>query len=184
MATGKVIFAGKDSGNTTAGTMVPSNKPSYFTHPASIQSDWQDACTAPETADNGGSSVVNPQAITRADQNWVYPQLKGTTLMIRLKYNDDVAATITNPVVQPFGIDGTGVGESAAFPQALTDADGTHELTLTLTIASDVTDGTFKYTPPVEVDIDANTAVLIAIKTAFNTTDGTEADSTIQVRLK
>jgi len=183
MATGKVIFAGKDSGNTTTGTMTPSNKPSYFTHPASIQSDWQDACTAPGATDNSGNSVVEPQAITRVAQNWVYPQNKGTTLMIRLKY-DDGATPSTDPVVQPFGIDGTGVGVAAAFPQPLTDADGTHELTLATAVASDVTDGTSFFSVPVEVDIDANTAVLVAIKTLFAASGTGTTGATIQVRLK
>ena len=145
--------------------------------PVSIISDWVDVCTAPETSDNSGSTVVAPLGITRAEQNRIYSHGVGTTLQIRLKY-DDGASTLTSPVVQPFGFDGN------SSPQKLVDADGTHELTLTLDATNDVQDGTYKYSQPVEVDMDGCASVLVAVKTAFNATSGTETNSAIQVRVK
>lgn len=145
--------------------------------PVSVISDWVDLCTAPETADNSGSTVVAPLGITRAEQFRLFTRGIGTTLQIRLKY-DDGASTLTSPVVQPFGFDGNNS------PQKLVDADGTHELTLTLDDTSDVQDGTYKYSQPVEVDMDGCASVLVAVKTAFNATSGTETNSAIQVRVK
>ena len=145
--------------------------------PVSVISDWVDVCTAPETTDNSGSAVVNPGAITRSAQNKIYNHGVGTTLQIRLKY-DAGAGTLTNPVVQPFGFDGNGL------PQKLVDADAAHEQTLTLSASSDVTDGTYKYSQPVEVDMDGCASVLVAVKTAFAASTGTVSNSTIQVRVK
>lgn len=145
--------------------------------PVSVISDWVDVCTAPETADNSGSTVVAPLGITREAQNRIYNHGVGTTLQIRLKY-DDGAGTLTSPVVQPFGFDGNNS------PQKLVNADGDHELTLTLDATNDVQDGTYKYSQPVEVDMDGCASVLVAVKTAFNATSGTETNSAIQVRVK
>ena len=145
--------------------------------PVSVLSDWVDVCTAPETADNSGSTIVSPLAITRDDQNRLYNSGVGTTLQIRLKY-DDGATTLTSPVVQPFGFDGNDS------PHKLVNADGDHELTLTLDGTNDVQDGTYKYSQPVEVDMDGCASVLVAVKTAFNATSGTETNSAIQVRVK
>lgn len=145
--------------------------------PVSVISDWVDVCDAPETADNSGSTVVNPGGITRSAQNKLYNHGIGTSLQIRLKY-DAGASTLTNPVVQPFGFDGNNS------PQKLVDADGTHELTLTLDGTNDVQDGTYKYSQPVEVDMDGCASVLVAVKTAFNATSGAEDNSAIQVRVK
>lgn len=69
-----------------------------------ITSNWVDVCTAPETADNSGSTVIRPGAITRADQSIFDSYGYGTTLEVRLKYDDGVSA-VTSPVVQIFGAD-------------------------------------------------------------------------------
>lgn len=145
--------------------------------PVSVLSDWVDICTAPEAADNSGSTVVAPLGITRAEQNRLFNRGVGTTLQIRLKY-DDGAGSLTAPVVQPFGFDGNNS------PQKLVDANGDHELTLTLDGTNDVQDGTYKYSQPVEVDMDGCASVLVAVKTAFNASSGDETNSAIQVRVK
>ena len=145
--------------------------------PVSVISDWVDVCTEPETADNAGSTVVALLSITRDANNRLYNQGVGTSLQIRLKY-DDGAGTLTSPVVQPFGFDGNDS------PQRLVNADGDHELTLTIDATNDVQDGTYKYTQPVEVDMDGCQSVLVAVKTAFNAGTGVENNSTIQVRVK
>jgi hypothetical protein len=144
--------------------------------PVSILSDWVDVCTAPETADNSGSTVVAPLGLTREELKRLYNRGRGTTLQIRLKYDDGISA-VTSPVVQPFGFDGNDA------PMRLRDAEGEHELELTIDLTNDVQDGTYGYTEPVEVDMDACASVLVAVKTAFNAT-GTKNNSTIQARLK
>lgn len=145
--------------------------------PVSVISDWVEICDAPETADNSGSTVVNPGAITRSAQNKLYNHGVGTSLQIRLKY-DTGAGTLTSPVIQAFGFDGNGL------PQRLKDKDGNHELTLTLDGTNDVRDSSFKYSAIAEVDMDGCASVLVAVKTAFAASSGTVNNSTIQVRVK
>lgn len=145
--------------------------------PVSIISDWVDVCDAPETADNSGSTVVNPGGITRSAQKLLQNRGVGTSVQVRLKY-DVGASTLTNPVVQVFGFDGNGV------PTKLRDKDGNHELTLTLDATNDVRDSLFKYSVPVEVDMDGCSSILVAVKTAFAASSGTVSNSTIQVRVK
>lgn len=140
---------------------------------ASIQSDWQPLCTAPNVADNGGAAVVDPGAIVRAEQTWGAIQGEGTTLQVRLKY-PAAAAISTDVVVQCFGRDRNGA------PQRLF-AGAVHELTLA-DAASDVTDGTSKWTEAVEVDCQANSQVIVAIKTALAGTG--IAGALIEGRLK
>ena len=65
--------------------------------PVSIISDWVECCTAPETADNAGSTVTAPLGITRTDQNRVSNVGRGTSLQIRLKYDAGISAP-TSPV--------------------------------------------------------------------------------------
>jgi hypothetical protein len=141
-----------------------------------VVTDWIDICTAPETADNGGSVVTNPGAITRSTQNWFAACGLGTQVLVRLKYDAGVSGSITSPVVQVFGRD------SAGCPQRLVDGSGTHEQTLTVDGTNDVTDGTYKYTVPKTINIHGNLELLAAIKTAFAAT-GTLTNSTIQVRV-
>lgn len=141
-----------------------------------VVTDWLDICTAPETADNGGSVVTNPGAITRSTQNWFAACGLGTQVLVRLKYNAGISGSITSPVVQLFGRD------SAGCPQRLVDGSGTHEQTVTVDTTNDVTDGTYKYTAAKTINIHGNLELLAAIKTAFNAT-GTLNDSAIQVRV-
>lgn len=140
-----------------------------------VVTDWVDICTAPETADNSGSVVTNPGAITRSTQNWFAACGLGTQVLVRLKYDAGISAP-TSPVVQLFGRDSQGC------PQRLVDGSGTHEQTLTIDTTNDVTDGTCKYTAPKTINIHGNIELLAAIKTAFNAT-GTLTNSAIQVRV-
>lgn len=144
--------------------------------PMSVLSNWVDLCDEPETADNAGNAVVNPGAITRASQRKLDTEGFGTTLQIRLKYDDGVTG-VTSPVIQAFGEDGNGNW------QKLFDRNGSHELTLTVAASTDVKDADFCYTNPVEVDMDGCKKVLIAVKTAFNAT-GTINTSVIQAKIK
>lgn len=148
-----------------------------------IKTLWVDVCTAPEATDNATNVVINPGAITRADQTVLAVKGKATKMRIRLKYDDGLSG-ITDPVVQPFGFDkivpaGAGVGE-LGLPERLADADGDHEQTLA-TAVTDCTDGTYKYTDSVEVLLGGNEGVMVAIKTALAGT-GTVDNSAIQVR--
>lgn len=145
---------------TVIPTIYPGGEQAKAVVPVSLASDWVAVCTTPTTADNAGSTVVDPIGITRTAQNWATIAGKGTTIQVCLKY--PTAGTVsTSPVVQVFGKD------SNSIPQRLNDKDGTHELTLTVTAASDVRDGTYSYTNVIEVDANANRSVLVGVKTAL-----------------
>lgn len=143
--------------------------------PVSAVTNWVDVNTAPETADNSGSTVTSPALLTRSDLLRLNTSGLGPTVQLRLKYNSSITGP-TNPVVQPFGIDA-----NDAYSK-LYDANGDHELTITVDTTSDVVVGGFKYTAPIDVALAGNRDVLCAIKTAFAGT-GTVDTSTIQARV-
>lgn len=139
---------------------------SQYTYPVGLQSDWQQIMSTLETTDNGGSTIVTPSGISRSSSALFAPNGKGTTLLLCAKY-DDTAVT-TSPVVQVFGKDKNGIW------QKLTNASGTHEITLTCVIATDVYDGTeFRYSDAIEIDMKGCKEILVCIKTAFAGTGGT-----------
>jgi hypothetical protein len=147
---------------------------SSFVYPGSIASDWVDICTAPNVQDgaSNGDIIVNPSLITRSAQNKL--AIDGTTaLQVRLKY-PTLDTISTAPIVQIFGFDKNDL------PQRLLDSTGTHALTLAASAANDAVLSTWSYGEPVEVDTQANVAVLVAVKTKLvgSTT------STIQARVK
>lgn len=162
-----------------------------------LTSNWVALCTAPETADNSGSSIVNPSLITRSDQNILDSWGFGMSLEVRLKYDDGVTS-VTSPVIQVFGADVSSQAETISGEpnvrtksamnatvgtwQKLVDSNDDHELTLTVATSSDVTDGTYNYTKPVRVGKAGCRSFLVAVKTAFAAT-GTVDTSEIQVRL-
>ena len=88
--------------------------------PVANESAWVVVCTAATTADNSGSTVLDPSAITRSAQNWFLVNGTGTTLQVCLRYTPGAAGT--SPVVQVFGRDV--VGGSGAVYQRLKDASG------------------------------------------------------------
>lgn len=140
-----------------------------------VVTDWIDVCTAPEAADNSGSTVTSPGSISRTDQRWMAVCALGTQLLVRLKY-DAAVTSPTSPAVQLFGKDSQG----SILP--LVDGSGTHAQTLTIDLTNDVTDGTYKYTTAKTLNIAGCKDVLAAIKTAFAGT-GTVNNSAIQVRV-
>lgn len=147
--------------------------------PVSILSNWVDVCSAPDVTDNSGSSIVNPDAITRAEQFLFRNNGYGSIALVRLKYDRGVSSP-TDPVVQIFGRDSNGLW------QKLYDASSppVHEVEITVATSSDIDDGTaFKYTDWVEVDMQGCVAILVAVKTAFAGT-GTVTNSTLQAKVK
>ena len=128
-------------------------------------SDWIYANTDPETADNGGSAVTNPGAITRAALYKIVNDGIWTTGLVTLRYA--ATGTLTDPVLNIFGFDNarTGNGDIVNY-QALKDSNDSSDITLA-TASGDVTDGTYKWTIPVEVDLKGNPFILCTVKTAF-----------------
>src|SRR5947207_1001973 len=94
----------------TVGAVQPSTVDFHLpfsSNPVAPVTNWTDICTAPATADNSGSLITNPGAITRSAQNLFQIAGFGTTVQVRLKYLTAATPT-TNPVVQFFGKDSLG----------------------------------------------------------------------------
>ena len=132
-----------------------------WTHPVGLTTDWVQLIDNLETADNSGNSITNPVTqITASTKRKLTVQGRGTTLLLMARYDDDTSVT-TSPVIQAFGKDANGIWHK------LKNASGTHEITVTCTFATDVQDGTYRYSDPVEVDMDGSVEVLVGIKTAY-----------------
>lgn len=149
-----------------------------------IQSDWVSLVTAPETAETGDavetSKVVRPGAITRSDQRILKINSRGTNLLVMLKYNADGTPN-ADPVLRIFGRDKNGqwhlLQTTASTPSV--------EATITTAVATDVQNdaGTYKFTTPVEVDLQGSLEVMVTVQTAFNVSGGTKTDSELLVKV-
>ena len=140
---------------------------------------WQDVCTEPEEIETGRSPAQDPQdpeANTDEDQSHYVTDPKCASILVRLKYNDDTATNIVSPIIIVWGKSESGDWEK------LQDINGTFSShTLTVAIATDLDDGTFKYTDPLEIFLARSRRVLFAVTTAFSS-DHTVNDSTIQAK--
>lgn len=145
----------------------PNVRDGAFGVPVSVVGRWVLICSDLYASDNSGSEVVSPLLITRTAQRKFVVSGVGTVLMLCMKYRSNITTVTQMPVVQPFGLDDQGV------PNRLRDASGTHALTLTAATATDVILGSYKYTVPVEVDMDGAEKVLVAVKTPVTTSGGT-----------
>lgn len=143
--------------------------------------DWIECCNAPDVADNGGSDVINPGAIVRAETTRIATQGNANTALIRIAY-DDGLTSITDPVIQVFGNDAVGA-TGAWYP--LKNSSGTHAITL-VTAASDdgvtdITDGTLLRSTWVEVECKGALEILVAVKVALTGT-GTKNTSILEIK--
>lgn len=127
--------------------------------PSDACANWVVVCSAPKTADNGGSTVVQPGAITRAELKALDVRSFGSTVHLSFQYETGASA-ITDPEVQVFGFDDNDV------PFPLYTKDEAHEVTLATDTTNDVRDGTWKYTEPVEILLAGASFALVTVKTA------------------
>lgn len=154
-------------------TVDRSSSGRYFV-PVSQATDWVTLVTTLDTADNGGSAVVNPGGITRSAQRRLKLAAAGTTVQVRVRYA--TGSTITAGTLQGFGLDNNTV------PERLFDSTGTHSLSFLSDATNDPQDGTYSYTASQEVDANAAAFVMFAVKTAFTGTGA--AAAVVQVRVK
>ncbi len=157
----------------------PSNT-NKLTTPVSISSDWFTVVdpTGADGADGGSGTITNPVAeITNSTSHKVVVNRRGTTFLCRGKYDDGDTAPTEN-VVQIFGKDSNGLW------MKLTDASGTHKLTLAVDTTNDVSDGTHNWTEPVEVDMQGCSEILVGISIAYADGDGTPTAAGIEGKIK
>lgn len=129
-----------------------------------------------ETQDN--ASITNPDTQVTGATNRIFRSLHGTLLMFRMKY-DDGLSSITDPVIKVFGRFNSG-------DQWMLLRNQDEAITMTLTTAAtDVTDGTDKWTTP---DLNAHVIdkagcreFLVGVQTALAAT-GDPTLATIEVK--
>lgn len=144
-------------------------------------SDWQVGHADVTAADNGGAVVLNPGTeIVDADAHVVDALGLGTTALICLQYT--ATRTIsTAAVLNLFGISaalGTSTPTASLFdptvaatrhlgiPQRLLTSGGSADWSFDDIAASDLGDGTYKYTDSQQVDLLGNRFLLLGVKTA------------------
>lgn len=149
--------------------------------PVSIVGGWFPLidATGMDDADNSGSAVLNPfTGITLATRKIVDVGGMGTLLAIRMGY---AGTPSTDPVIQLFGgmthTDGVPTGDwESLYNFADTPL---HAITLTTGTATDVTNGTLKYTvvdaKSHVLDIRACRYILACVKTAYAVSGGSAA---------
>lgn len=141
----------------------------------SPSSDWVTVRPAGKvnSADNSGSTILNPAAIPLASAYRLKVGGYGTYVLLRLSYKS--SALTTAPVIQVFGIDVNDV------PMRLHDSTGAHELTLSADATNDIDDGTDSYTDYKLIDCKGNAHIVVGVKTAG--AGGAAATATIDARV-
>jgi len=131
------------------------------------EDDWLVVNNVADTADNGGATIQNPDDSSDPGMAYNGTHFQYTfhqnvrRVQLRLKYAND-AATITDPVVQVFGKDGTGDWIK------LYSSGGIHEIRIATNVLTDHDDGTNNYTDPVTVVTGNAVRLAVGVKTAYN----------------
>ncbi len=150
---------------------------------AQLRSQWA------TIIDNGGletqddATVTSPTAeITNSTTHIFVAGGRGSTLLLRMKY-DDGLATITDPVVRVFGRHSS--ADTGWMP--LPNSNSTPAITTTIsTAATDTEDGTNKWT---DVTVDETFAlqgcdeVLVGVQTALAASTGDATLSTLEAKV-
>lgn len=153
-----------------------------FVYLTSIQSDWGTANSAPETVDT--TYLTNPSTLISGNNARIIPTKLGTSLLVRCKYDDGTAGTLTSPIIKVFGVDNNGafhlLKNSASTPA--------NTATLTLAPSTDVTDGTYKYsdvTSSHAFDLQGSKFFIVVISTALASTEPADVlnNSTIEYKV-
>ena len=148
--------------------------------PLAQQTDWVVCHNEPDTADNGGSSVLT-LAQAESAGNAVALELPEAArhVQIRLRYDDGTTAgTATAPVIEVLAFD------SAGAVTKLRNLNGAVAATVSLD-ASDPEDGTYAYTVPDDAttfDVTGHRWLVVVVKTAFDVADGDKTVSVLEAK--
>lgn len=145
--------------------------------PCSLTSRWTTAISAGGPATQDAASITNPTTEITASTRRILKRnrMNGTLVMVRLGYSGTPS---TDPIVGVWGRTGTD-----AWQRLINKSSGTQS-TLATVSASDVTDGTLKYTSASEdhtFDCVGCEEILIGVETAF--AGSVTADSIIQMKI-
>ncbi|MDE2103977.1 MAG: hypothetical protein KGL39_42465, partial [Patescibacteria group bacterium] len=130
----------------------------------SLMTDWVKVNGTPGHAD--GTPVVNPLTVSNTS---LYPlTVNGLSTQIKVCLRYTTASAPSNGatvLIQVFGADGGSSNGATTVPQRLVDGLGNHLQTLTVDTTNDAQDGTYSYTMPVTLDMQANQKVYVCVNT-------------------
>lgn len=136
-----------------------------------------------DETDNATARILNPiTSIVGSNRHKISLPPWARYLFARLAYTGTPSA---DPVIQIFGFDGQ--GDTDKFVQ-LQNMAGTpaEEVTLTTATASDITDGTDKFTEVLQTthkfDLLGSRVILVGVKTAYAVSAGSAATAYLQIR--
>ena len=141
--------------------------------------DWVTVCTAPDALDV--AIVIQPGAITRAEQFIAWFDRRMRFFYVRLMYDVGITAVTTSPVIAPWGV----TSQLSEWTKLYSQNDS-HTITLTPDLVNDQksTDGFFKYTDHRNTQIildNLSNGVLCPIEVVFAGTGGPVTNSEIQL---
>jgi len=155
--------------------------------PVQITNKWVTAITAGGIDGQDNSGTINdPDAhITSATTRIVKIEQAGTTLRARLKY-DDGDTPDTDPTIVVFGKTGDDTDGGSAWERLLNKAGSTSAIMTTAT-ATDVQDGTNKYTEVSATvhawDLNGCDEILVGVLVAYADAAGLPALAELQVKV-
>ena len=152
-----------------------------ISRPAQIPAIWNTIIDAGGLDSADAGTITDPNTeITDADRHIGKVGKLGTTLRLRLQYDDGVSSITTDAIIKVFGRTGTEPW------QILTNRAGNISVTMTITFASDVSDGTNNWTTVLPNDhawdLDGCDEILVGVETILNT-DANDALALLQAKV-
>lgn len=157
----------------------------HIVHVAQVPSPWVDVIDegGMDGADNSGNDILIPDTqVTASDHHIGKCGKRGTAILLRMVYDDAVTSVTADAVVQVFGR-----YDSDDPWQRLVNKNDEIDITMTVTVATDLEDGTVAYTHVDQsehwVDLNGCDEFLVGVKTAWNGADGNDAAAKLQAKV-
>lgn len=163
-----------------------SQKIGRFVTLSSLRGDWGTVKTGVNAA-SSATLLRNPSSLIASAAQYdltVFKCQLGTSVIVRLKYDDGFAGTITSPVIKVYGIDSNGKFHFLKNSNSTTPVATS---TLTVDTTNDITDGTYNYTDVGAnqiYDLQGSTYFCVVVSTALASTDGGDAVAQAVVEAK
>lgn len=149
-------------------------RPDGISRPAQIPTPWATLIDAGGMDDIDAAPSVNPDLVTDADHHIGKVGKRGTTLRLRMRYDDADAGTITNPQVVVFGR-----YDSSDQWMILLNKAGSRISVIAVDVTNDVTDATDKWTLSHQennaYDLEGCDEVIVLVEVAYAETGAGDA---------
>ncbi len=153
-----------------------------LTRPAQLTSRWRTIIDAGGMDNQDAATITDPDAeITESTTHILKVGEVGTTLRLRLRYDDGTSSVTNDAVIKVFG------RHSSADPwQNLENRGGAITTTMTIATTTDVSDGTDNFTAVDATDhawdLDGCDEVLVGVVTLLNT-NGNDALASLEAKV-